>query len=458
MKKALSLLVIALIASGFGSLLSAAEDVMSPAYRAIWNDKVQKEIDARIEKYRKADFTVSLDKVKKGSPVKIEQISHQFRFGAHIFNFNQLGSNEVNKKYKDTYGTLFNTATVGFYWKTFEPIQGKPRFEAQYEDSEEFWNNCKDPKKQPHWRRPASDPVVAFCESKGVQMNGHPLIWGNRTWHHPEWLTKDPNRIKEMTPIFENRIKEIALRYKARINRYDVVNESAEDFKRGNDTSRYGVMPPDYVFKAFQDAKKYFPDSVEFNINDYSVNDTYAAQIKSLEKRGAKITNVGIQMHLFNPKQTLDIAQGAKIQTPDVQKERLSAADRGNRPLHLSEITITAPGDDAKGRAIQAEVARNLYRYWFSWPSMMGITWWNTVDDCGAPGEPTTSGLFTRKMEPKPSYYALDKLINKEWKSNFVKTAAGEKVNYDLRGFKGDYKISWTAKDGSAKTKIIKVK
>ena len=63
---------------------------------------------------------------------------------------------------------------------------------------------------------------------------------------------------------------------------------------------------------------------------------------------------------------------------------------------------------------------RNLYRLWFSIKPMMGITWWNVVDDCGAPGEPSVSGLFTRNMEPKPSFYALDKLINHEWKTRLL--------------------------------------
>src|SRR3546814_15306244 len=82
-------------------------------------------------------------------------------------------------------------------------------------------------------------------------------------------------------------------------------------------------------------------------------------------------------------------------------------------PIHLSEITITAPGDDEQGRQIQAVITRNLYRLWFSVEKMMGITWWNIVDDCGAPGEPATSGLFTRNMEPKPSYGALDQQIGR---------------------------------------------
>src|SRR3546814_129797 len=116
-------------------------------------------------------------------------------------------------------------------------------------------------------------------------------------------------------------------------------------------------------------------------------------------------------------------------------------------PIHLSEITITAPGDDEQGRQIQAVITRNLYRLWFSVEKMMGITWWNIVDDCGAPGEPATSGLFTRNMEPKPSYGALDQLINHEWRTNLQLQADGNS-EIQFRGFKGKYRITWKDQEG----------
>ena len=88
--------------------------VMSDKYWAIWNDEVQQKIDADIEKFRKADATVEVA-APAGAEVKVEQISHAFFFGAHIFNFNQLGKTEWNNRYKELYGTLFNSATVAFY-------------------------------------------------------------------------------------------------------------------------------------------------------------------------------------------------------------------------------------------------------------------------------------------------------------------------------------------------------
>ena len=82
---------------------------MSEEYWKIWNDDVQRRIDADIEKYRKADASVSLE-APDGAEVKVEQLTHAFFFGAHIFNFGQLGKKEWNDRYKELYGTLFNSA------------------------------------------------------------------------------------------------------------------------------------------------------------------------------------------------------------------------------------------------------------------------------------------------------------------------------------------------------------
>ena len=148
---------------------------MSDKYWEIWNDQVQAKIDADIEKYRKADALVEVD-APAGTEVKIEQLSHAFFFGAHIFNFNQLGKKEWNDRYKELYGTLFNSATVAFYWRTLEPYPYANRVEERYEDTENFWNSCPQPKDQPHWRRPAPDPVISFLKTRGVRIHGHPLV------------------------------------------------------------------------------------------------------------------------------------------------------------------------------------------------------------------------------------------------------------------------------------------
>ena len=113
--------------------ISAETDqVMSQAYWDLWSPEVQAKIDKDIERYRKADAVLKIDDLPIGSEVKVEQISHDFIFGAHIFNFNQLGTVERNQKYKELYGTLFNSATIAFYWKKFEMQPNRPRFVGEY--------------------------------------------------------------------------------------------------------------------------------------------------------------------------------------------------------------------------------------------------------------------------------------------------------------------------------------
>ncbi len=483
---------------------SLAEDTkgyMSKEYWAHWNEEEMARINADIEKYRKADGELVLENLGRKRDVKIEQVEHEFIFGAHIFNFNQLGTKERNDRYKELYGTLFNRATVPFYWREFELEQGKPRFATEYRDTEEFWNNCKDPYSELHWRRPSTDQIVEFCEKKGLRMHGHVLVWGNRKWQMPYWyqnlmseeerasfsryFPNEPNRwaskdvhskewkymsfdesaeafstfIKNLDTALENRIKQIAEYYKGRLHSYDVVNESAEDVKddlipenHAASKSRYGIMNGDYPYKSLKWAEKYFPKEVALNINDYFKKPTYTEQTNRLLERGCKIDVMGLQMHLFDLALCQGIADGWKVQTPSQVREYVGYANETGLPLHLSEITITAPSADERGLMIQGIITQQLYRLWFSQEKMIGITWWNVVDNCGAKGEPSVSGLFTRDMQPKPSYYALNQLINEEWKTNTT-VQADENGKVQFRGFKGKYRITY--KDKKGKTQVV---
>lgn len=494
-KSIFTLILLTVLSGPF--LSAAAADPMSPAYWEYWNADVQARIDRDIEKNRKAEVIIKLPgNIPAGANIKVEQITHDFIFGSHIFNFNQLGTPERNRKYKDLFGNLFNSATIAFYWKNFEMEPGKPRFKGEYRDTEEYWNKITqggDPKKESHWRRPASDPVVAFCESKGIRLHGHPIIWGHNKWQYPDWMfeqfcPKDekekikqlggmenllkltpeeinkiiPVYIKEITRLHEKRLVELAGHYGSRFQSWDIVNESARDFDGNSLTghaacsSKWGsLMPGDYTYKAFKVANRAFPKSILLNINETTdrSNSKYVDQIRDLQAKGAgRIDIAGLQFHLFKPQTCLDIAAGKKSPPglpiwPQQEWDRIAVVAKAGLPMHLSEITITAPGDDVRGRAIQAVIARNLYRLWFSIKPMMGITWWNMVDGCGAPGEPSTSGLFTRNMEPKPAYHALNQLINHDWKTNMTIKAPGSGAA-TFRGFKGKYKITWQDNSG----------
>lgn len=412
-----------IIAGIFSGSLSEAQQVMSDSYRKFWSPQVQQRIDADIEKNRKADALLRFKEALAGKEVRIEQLSHDFLFGGNIFLFGDLKTPEQNKKYEDTFGTLFNAATVPFYWKTLEPEQGKPRFESgsSYE-----------------YRRPPTDPVVSFCESKGINMNGHAIIYGMRRWGHPAWMPDDREKMEE---YFENHIRRLSMRYKGRIQRWDVVNESTDQANRG-------MMPDDYTYKSFAWAEKYFPDSVRLNINDSDLHwemplyRRYLEIVRNLIARGTRLDQIGLQMHIFNPEESRRIAHGADILTPEKINERLDYMSGAGRPLHISEVTVSAPDSTEEGLAIQAGITRNLYRLWFSYPNVIGITWWNVVDGGAASGEPSVSGLYNKEMKAKPVYHVLDSLLNHEWKTNTT-VRIGKDGLLKFRGFKGRYQLKW---------------
>jgi len=117
------------------------------------------------------------------------------------------------------------------------------------------------------------------------------------------------------------------------------------------------------------------------------------------------------------------------------------------RPLHVSEVTVSAPDVTGEGNAIQAEIAKNLYRLWFSHPNVMGITWWNVVDGGAAQGEPSTSGIYDTALNRKPVYNVLDTLINQEWKTRTTLKTPEDGI-LKFRGFKGKYIVRWKDKSG----------
>lgn len=429
------ILLIGLLFSTFSLQAQDYEDVMSEAYWKIWNSDVQASINKNIEQYRKGDAELN---IPSGVTVKIEQLSHSFIFGGNIFLFGQLETTQQNRQYENTFGALFNSATLPFYWKTLEPEQGKPRYTAG--SSYIF-------------RRPPVDPILEFCESNKIMTKGHAIIYGMRRWGHPDWMPSDR---KEMEFYFEKHIQELALRYKDRIQIWDVVNEPVDQANRG-------IMPDDYTYKSYKWAMKYFPESVIFNINDIDFKSgipytrRYVEIARNMIDRGIRIDNVGAQMHIFNPVEAQKIAEGDNILTPAKLTDVVDCLNEVGRPVHVSEVTVCAPDSTSIGSAIQAVIAENLYRFWFSCPNITGITWWNVVDGGGALGEPSYSGLYDKRMRKKPVYETLDRLINREWKTSLTTTSNAQGV-VRFRGFKGHYRATWINKNGKIEIQEFEIK
>ena len=487
--------------------------VLDDAYWAVWNDAEQSRIDADIERHRKADGIFAVPDAD-GTEVTVEQLSHDFRFGAHGFFIDTFPTREANRRYEENFCRLFNQVTIPFYWRTFERHPGDPHFHLRPGDLDGTGNSADGTVHTAY--RQAADRFLSFAKSHGLRVHGHPLCWGDEQYMLPFWLyqqfcpepekrflrfpLRNPDDLREEhcgadwdnaykarnRQIFRNctdeeiaancpaylaalsfhtqrRIAEILDFCSDRVDSWDVVNESSEDWANAGRTcetaapltrSIYGIAPPNYALEAFRTAARHASKHPFLAINDWRVDSPdYPAQIADLAAHGARIDLVGAQFHLFQDADLLNLVNGGDyrgVATPSGIRELFARLGVGGRPVHLSEITIPAPGCTASGKDQQAIVAYNLYRAWFSQPNAWGITWWHTADwwrdgSCGdrpeGGCENGSAGVIDADGNLKPVYRALDELINHRWKTRLAARVTNGHVSF--RGFRGSYRLSW---------------
>ena len=178
-------------------------------------EKVEDRINADVERNRKGDGTVVCTD-QNGKPIDdvritLKQKSHAFRFGANIFLLDELETPEKNEIYKERFCSLFNMATLPFYWKDTEPEDGKFRFE---ENSPRIY------------RRPPIDRCLRFCKERDIEPREHGLGYTSQTFTVPEWMCGKTN--DEAKAILERRFKVISERYADQIRTMEVTNEMAK--------------------------------------------------------------------------------------------------------------------------------------------------------------------------------------------------------------------------------------
>ncbi len=403
---------------------SRARAEMPDNYLKLWDDPaVKARIAHDTEQYRKADAEIlvvdTAGKPVAGAKVTAEQQTHEYLFGCNLFALGQLKSPELNGKYEKAFTGLFNFATIPFYWGDLEPEQGKPRFE---EGSTYIW------------RRPPPDVLLQWCQANGITAKGHALLYAKNMFM-PGWtVPDDPEAFMVQARAH---MAELANRYGGKIAVWDVINE---EIPRVAHLDQWHAVPDDYSIQCFREADRLFPKNVKLLINDgtsqtHVTTDLCEANVKKLLDAGIRVDGIGIQFHTYG-----NAFVNGKAYPP---KQLISVYDRLGRlgpSLYITETTIPGTGED--GPALQGEAVANLYRLWFSTPNMAGVTWWNLGDGTAFGNEnKALGGLVDEKMEPKPAYEALNRLINHEWKTS-TKGVTGPNGRFAFRGFKGGYRVT----------------
>ncbi len=352
-----------------------------------------------IEKNRKAEATIQVvdaaGQAMPGVNVSIEQTAHEFSFGCNIYGFDRASSEAQNTAYKKRFADLFNYATVGFYWRWYEPQRGRPNYLY-------------------------TDTVVAWCREHGIRMKGHPLLWGNEAGV-PMWSHGQPS-----AEIQRHRVEEIIHRYHDSIEFWEVVNEPS-----------HLALPK--IDQPYRWARQADPRACLI-VNDYNVladgGPGFFKLLTAAKRNDVPFDGIGIQAH-----------EPRSMRFPlDGVEETLDRYATLGKGLNITEFTPTSAGQKITGsyregvwdEAAQADYAVKFYRVCFAHPAMKAITWWDLSDQGSwLPG----GGMLRADMSPKPVYEQLKRLIHEEWKTRLKATtdAAGRLA---FRGFCGTYRLT----------------
>lgn len=393
--------------------------------------------DKQIERYRKADFTIT---GPENLQVQYKLKRIDFDFGCNLFMLKQQDQVVANKVYEEAWTKVFNTAVVPLYWEGTEPEQGRLRYEIDTPND--------------IYRRPPADMVLEFCRQHHIKPKGHPLFWHEFI---PGWVPRDWN---QLLVLIEKRFQEISERYAGEIPAFDLVNEPSRIWDMTYEHADDGyvmVTPPDgYLEQIFALGERYFPrneliinEAVSAAFTDFRGSyGGYYQLLERLIREGMRIDKIGLQCHAENNPVFQNIFNAQRLYGV------LDGYARLGKELVISEISL--PSDS--GEEFQARALKQLYTVAFSVPSVSGIFWWNLDDNgvactrnrSGAIGENLPTSGIMRNGEPKLAYRVLDDLINHQWNTKGSGMIQNGRLSF--RGFYGTYEVEVT--DGK-QTKIF---
>jgi endo-1,4-beta-xylanase len=376
----------------------------------------RKAAEARIEKNRKGDLTVTV-KDKAGKPVRIAEVAvrmkkHAFLFGTAVSGASlasQRFSAEDLAKYKQAITQNFNFSVM---------------------ENENKW---------PQWAnvasRPATLAALDWLRDSGLQVRGHNLVWpswNNTNVKAAQDARNDPDTLAK---VILDHVAETTAELRGRFVDWDVINETFTNHDFMDVLGRHAMVD---WFKA---ARAGDPN-VKLYINDFNIlegqdtphQDDYAATIKYLIDEGAPVDGIGLQSHF-----------SARVTPMDELFRRLDRYTAFGKELEITEFDI-----DSSDEATQADYTRDFLTATFSYPSVKAFVMWGFWE--GSHWRPR-GAMMRRDWSLKPNGEAYKDLVFKKWWTNADgKTSA--QGTFVTRGFLGDYEIEVKA---GGKSKTIRV-
>ncbi len=394
----------------FGSNLLSLLSVVFILPLILFHETIAQEHDLNedIEKHRKGELIIQ---AKAGDQVTVEQLGHEFWFGAAISNGMVSGSMAVEdvRQYREKFLENFNSAVTenALKWPSMEPKKGEVNYAVV-------------------------DGILTWTEENNIPLRGHNLFWGIEKFVQPWVMELDDAELKE---TIKNRAQTIASKYKGRFAEYDLNNEMVH----GNYyKDRLGPEITKWMAEWAQEGD---PDA-ELYLNDYNILtgkslSGYMSQIRDLLNQGVPIAGIGVQGHSHG--ETFD---------RELLKQALDSLAIFGLPIRVTEFNM--PGQNSRfhreniremkqqEEELKAQELVDFYRICFSHPAVSGILMWGFWE--GANWIPVSS-LYSKNWTPTPAAIAYQNLVWKEWWTQRSGSVGGEGV-YVVPAFYGRYRIT----------------
>ena len=366
-------------------------------------------INDSIAKYRKGELTI---KANPGTQVTVEQLSHEFWFGAAITNGiagkGRMSENDI-KMFKEKFLENFNSAVTenAVKWLDMERTKGDVNYSV-------------------------IDGILQFTEENNIPLRGHNLFWGIPKFVQP-WVKELSD--SELRETMKKRAATITSKYKGRFVEYDLNNEMIHgNYYEDRLGPQITKEMAEWAHAGDPDAKLYLND---YDILTGRMLPEYMAQIRLFLGQGVPIAGIGVQGHLHT--ETFDRKE---------LRRSLDSLAIFNLPIKVTEFNM--PGQRSKfhekrilkmtpeEEELNAKEIVDYYRICFAHPSVEAILMWGFWE--GANWIPVSS-LYRRDWSPMPAAAAYKNLIFNEWwtKGSGKTDQNGE---YSVNAFYGKYRVT----------------
>lgn len=152
--------------------------------------------------------------------------------------------------------------------------------------------------------------ALDYAQANGIQVRGHVLVWHSQT---PDWffyenydvngeLASRELMLTRMENYIKNVFEYVDANYPGLFYAYDVVNEAIGDDNELRQSLWTETVGDDFIFKAFEFARKYAPEGVDLFYNDYNEyvpakQDKILEYLKPIAEAG-NIDGFGMQSHI----------------------------------------------------------------------------------------------------------------------------------------------------------------